>query len=222
MLTWFQALLPKEEAFFVHFNDHAAILVEGAEALRRLLEGGSEVEAHCQTIMEREDAADLIAQEVLQAVRRTFITPFDRSDIRGLINSMDDAIDQMQKTAKAILLFEAREFSPQMREMGDEIVEAARVTQRTVGLLNRINRNAGELADLTHRVTELENRSDAIYDQGMKALFKASAGKGAKGSAGGDAMGFIAGAEIYDHLEKVMDRFEDVANRISGILTENL
>jgi len=218
MLTWFQALLPKEEAFFGHFNAHAAILVEGAEALRRLLDGGDEVEAHCRTIMEREDAADGIAHEVLQAVRRTFITPFDRSDIRGLINSMDDAIDQMQKTAKAILLYEARDFAPQMRVMADDIVEAAQVTQRAVALLNKINRNAGELADLSHRVTELENRSDDVYDAGMKALYQACKG----GKSGGDAMAFIAGGEIYDHLEKVMDRFEDVANRISGILTENL
>ena len=213
MLTWFQALLPKEEAFFEHFNAHAAILVEGAQALRRLLDGGAEVDAHCARIMEREDAADEIARKVLLAVRRTFITPFDRSDIRGLINSMDDAIDQMQKTAKAILLYEAREFGPHMREMGDEIVEAAEVTRRAVALLNKINKNAGELADLTHRVTELEDRNDAVYGEGMKALFKASKG---------DAMAFIAGAEIYDHLEKVMDRFEDVSNRISGILTENL
>ena len=214
MLTWFQALLPKEEAFFKHFDDHAAILVEGAEVLRKLLEGGPEVESHCRKIMEREDAADVIAQEVLQAVRRTFITPFDRSDIRGLINSMDDAIDQMQKTAKAILLFEVSEFDPHMREMGDEIVEAAQITRRAVGLLNRINKNAEELGKLTLQVSDLENRSDQVYDAGMKALVKAS-GKG-------DAMRYIKGAEIYDHLEKVMDRFEDVADRISGILTENL
>ena len=214
MLTWFQALLPKEEAFFEHFNNHAVILVEGAEVLRRLLEGGPDVEAHCNTIMEREDAADVIAQEVLQAVRRTFITPFDRGDIRGLMNSMDDAIDQMQKTAKAILLFDVREFSPHMREMGDEIVEAAEVTRRAVALLNRINKNAVELGELTLKVSQLEDRSDHVYDAGMKALVQAT-GKA-------DPMGFIVGAEIYDHLEKVMDRFEDVSNRISGILTENL
>src|SRR6266567_516435 len=111
MLTWFQALLPKEEAFFEHFNAHAAVLVEGAEALRKLLDGGEAVQAQCARIMEREDAADAIAQKVLLAVRRTFIPPCDRGDIRGLINSMDDAIDQMQKTAKAIILFEAKTFS---------------------------------------------------------------------------------------------------------------
>ena len=164
--------------------------------------------------MAREDDADAIAERVLLAVRKTFITPFDRSDIRYLINSMDDAIDQMQKTAKAILLFEARTFAPHMREMGDEIVEAAAVTRRAVSLLKSINKNAAELGELTFKINELEDRSDRVYDEGMKALVKAT-GKS-------DPMAYIAGAEIYDHLEKVMDRFEDVSNRISGILTENL
>ncbi|MBX7248002.1 MAG: DUF47 domain-containing protein [Caulobacteraceae bacterium] len=213
MLNWFQALLPKEEAFFDHFNQHAEILVAGAQALRRLLDGGDQIEANCQTIMAREDEADAIAHRVILAVRKTFITPFDRSDIRDLINSMDDAIDQMQKTAKAILLFEQRQFPDAMREMGDEIVEAAIITQRAVSMLKEINRNAAELGELTHRVTDLEDRSDRIYDAGMKALVK-----GTKQ----EPMAYIAGAEIYDHLEKVMDRFEDVSDRISGILTENL
>lgn len=214
MLSWFQAMLPKEEAFFDHFNDHAAILVEGAEALRQLLEGGPGVGDACKRIMEREDAADAIAHEVLLAVRRTFITPFDRSDIRGLINSMDDAIDQMQKTAKAIILFEAASFEPQMRTIGDDIVEAAKTTQQAVLLLKRMTKNATELTALTHKVTELETRSDEVYDAGMKALVQKTRAS--------DAMGYIIGAEIYDHLEKVMDRFEDVADRISGIMTEHL
>jgi predicted phosphate transport protein (TIGR00153 family) len=213
MLNWFQALLPKEEAFFDHFNEHAEILVSGAEALRRLLDGGDQIETHCQTIFTREDEADAIAHRVILAVRKTFITPFDRSDISDLINSMDDAIDQMQKTAKAILLFEQRQFPDTMREMGDEIVEAAIITRRAVSMLKQLNRNAAELGELTHRVIELEDRSDRIYDAGMKALVK---------STKTDPMAFIAGAEIFDHLEKVMDRFEDVSNRISGILTENL
>lgn len=214
MLSWFQAMLPKEEGFFDHFNDHAAILVDGAEALRRLLEGDGQVEDACKRIMEREDAADKVAGEVLLAVRRSFITPFDRSDIRGLITSMDDAIDQMQKTAKAIMLFDVKSFEPQMRVMGDEIVEAARTTRSAVELLRRMNKNAPELTRLTHHVTQLENRSDDVYDEGMKALVRQTRG--------GDAMAYIVGAEIYDHLEKVMDRFEDVANRISGIMTEHL
>src|SRR5918997_3483989 len=110
MLRWFQALMPREERFFDLFARHAQTLSAGAEALRGVLQGGESVPRYCEIIAEREHEADEITREVMQAVRRTFITPFDRSDIQGLISSMDDAIDQMHKTAKTITLFELREF----------------------------------------------------------------------------------------------------------------
>src|SRR5271169_5666668 len=113
MLGWFQALMPKEERFFALFEKHAAIVVAGAEALRGLLQGGDTVEDYCKQIFQREAEADNVTREVLTAVRRTFITPFDRPDIQDLITSMGDAIDQM-KTAKTIILFEVRSFEPQM------------------------------------------------------------------------------------------------------------
>ena len=77
-----------------------AIVVAGAEALRGLLQGGDSIERYCKQIFEREAEADEITRQVLTAVRRTFITPFDRTDIQDLISSMDDSIDQMNKTAK--------------------------------------------------------------------------------------------------------------------------
>ena len=76
--------------------------------------------------MDREQDADDVTREVLIAVRRTFITPFDRGNIRDLITSMDNTIDQMQKTAKGIKLFDVTEFTPQMKEMADAIVKCAR------------------------------------------------------------------------------------------------
>ena len=126
MLSWFQALMPKEERFFRLFADHAATLVAGAAALRDLLEGGDGAAAACDRIMLHENQADDITREVMLAVRRTFITPFDRGDIQNLVTSLDDAIDQMQKTAKATQLFEITQFEPPMRQMGDIIVEAAK------------------------------------------------------------------------------------------------
>ena len=99
MLGWFHKLLPREEKFFELFVQHSEMVVAGAEALRALLDGGEAVPHHYKTIMDREQDADNITREVLITVRRTFITPFDRGDIKDLITSMDNAIDQMQKTA---------------------------------------------------------------------------------------------------------------------------
>ena len=110
MLGWFRALMPKEERFFDLFTRHAQVTLTGAEALRAMLQGGDDVLRHCKEIGMRENEADEITREVLTALRRTFITPLDRGDIKDLITSMDDAIDQMNKTAKVIALFELTHF----------------------------------------------------------------------------------------------------------------
>lgn len=214
-MQMFQALMPKEERFFELFNRHAATLVEGAKALREVLDGGPGVAAGCQRVMDHENQADEVARESLLLMRRTFITPFDRADIRRLVNSLDDSIDQMQKTAKAILLFEAEAFEPEMRELGDLIITCAERTVEMVGGLRVMRKEVERLNALTAEVVALETQSDLVYDRGMKALFL-------KVKGGADALAFIVGAEIYDHLEKVVDRFEDVANGVNGLVIEHL
>ena len=214
MLRWFQALLPREDRFFALFNRHAEIVLQGAEALRQLLEGGDQVAATAHRVMALETQADAVAREVLQAVRRTFITPFDRGDIKDLIGTLDDTIDQMQKTAKAALLFEVRGFEPEMKEMGDQILAAARLAVRAVASLDSLREKGSDLNAITEEMIRLEDESDASNDRGIKSLFLRHRG--------GNTMEYLVGAEIFDHLEKVMDRFEDVANRISGIVIESV
>lgn len=212
MMSWFQALIPKEERFFDLLESHAALIPACAADLRLLLNGGEMVPDFCEQINRREEAADAIAHEVMLAVRRTLITPIDRSDIRDIISSMDDAVDQMNKTAKAITLFEQRKFRPHMQQMGDVIVTAAGLSAECVRLLRSMRANAARINEITEEITRLEDASDALYDLGMSALYKARV----------DPMDFIVGAEIYDHLEKVVDRLEDVAHQISGVLIEHL
>ena len=212
MLGWFQALMPREERFFTLFDRHAATLLEGSEALRAALQGGGGVVENCRKVMAFENEADVIARDVLLLTRRSFITPFDRSDIKELIGSLDDAIDQMQKTAKAILLFEVRAFEPHMAEMGDIIVRTAKLTSEAVALMHAVRRETARLNGLTEEIIRMEDDADGLHDLGIKALFSKHRN--------GNAMEYIVGIEIYDHLEKVMDRFEDVANRISGIVIE--
>ena len=196
------------------FEAHAVTVNAGAEALARLLQGGPGMADHIREIVEREHEADDIIREVLQTVRRTFITPFDRGDIKDLITSLDDAIDQMQKTAKVITLFDVNAFEPNMREMAKIIVKAAETTVEMVGLLPAMRQNVGRLNELAELITQIEDQADDLYDAGRKALYLAHRD--------GDPMAFIVGVDIYSHLEKVVDRFEDVANRISGIVIEQV
>jgi predicted phosphate transport protein (TIGR00153 family) len=213
-MRFFQALMPREEQFFPLFERHARTLVAGAIALRDLLDGGSGVPEACRRIVALENDADLIARDVLLRVRRVFITPFDRGDIKELINLLDDSIDQMQKTAKAIALFEVTSFDVHMRQMGDIILRCAELTVEAVQLLGSMRENVGRINVITEEITRLEEQADELNDAGIKALFLTHRG--------GNAMAFIIGNEIYDHLEKVVDRFEDVANRISGIVIEQV
>ena len=211
-MNWFRKLMPREDRFFDLFARHSRTIVGAAESLNELL-AGKDTERHSQRIVELENEADEITREVLLAVRRSFITPFDRGDIKDLIMSMDDAIDMMHKTVKTIRLFEQTSFDPRMQEMGGAIVEAARLVAEAVPLLDRMGANSARLSVLTEEVVKVEGRSDELHDQGLKDLFRRHGGT--------NPMAYIIGSEIYGELEKVVDRFEDVANEISGIVIEN-
>jgi hypothetical protein len=214
MMNWFRALLPREERFFDLFARHSAVVAQGAQALQDMLKGGDETPAFCQRVNQLENDADGITREVLTAVRRTFITPFDRGDIKNLITSMDDAIDQMQQTAKAVLLFEVREFEPIMREMGTLLVDCSELVSRALPLLQSIGHNVSAITAITEELTKLEGRVDDLHDIGLRELFLKHRNA--------NTMDFIVGAEIYDHLEKVADRFDDVANEINSIMIEQV
>lgn len=212
-MGWFHKLLPREDKFFDLFEAHAKTLVAGAEALDGLFQPGAEVVRLSQVIVDKEHEADQIAREVMLSVRRTFITPFDRTDIQALIQSMDDAIDQMNQTVKAIALFEARDFDPLTRDMTALAVQAAHLTANAMPLLREIVTNAGAINAYAVAVVNLEGRSDQFHDEGLRDLYRRYRN---------DAMAFLVGSRIYDHLEKVLDRFEDVADQVTSIVIEHV
>lgn len=216
MLGWFKAIMPREDSFFPMFTQHAAIVVAGAEALCGMLAGGPDVERYCKMIADREADADAVTRDVLTAVRRTFITPFDRTDIQDLVSSLDDSIDQMNKTAKTIMLFEVRRFDPPMQQMGDVILQASRLVLEAMPLLQSMAKNATRLHAITEEIIRIEDHADQLHDQGRKALFVANR------NGPGGAMDFVIGTEIYDHLESVVDRLEDVSNEINALIVDQL
>ncbi|MEJ2459790.1 MAG: DUF47 family protein [Novosphingobium sp.] len=212
MFAWFQKLLPQQSHFFDLFEKQAT-LVAGADALARLAQGGSGRAQHIREIEEREHDADDITRDVLHAVRRSFLTPFDRSAITSLITTMDDAIDEMQQTAGAVDLYDVSEFEPEMRDMAAIIVDAARLTAEAMPLLRKIADNGHRLHELTERLVRMEGHADEIHAQGLKRIFKASSGK--------DPLHFIVRQEMFKRLERVVDRFEDLANEIDGLVIDH-
>ena len=212
MFGWFQRLLPKTGNFFEMFEAHAAVILAAADATARMLDNPREPD-HRREIHEREHDADEISRTVLQSVRKTFLTPFDRGAIAALIGSMDDTVDEMQATASAIELYEVETIPQEMKDMVAIIVDAARVTAEAIPLLRDLGRNAGRLHELTERLVRMESHADAIHAAGLK---KALHEHGAT-----NTLQFVVDREVYKHLERITDAFEDVADQIDGIVIEH-
>ena len=213
MLGWFQRLLPRTGDFFGMFEAHAATVVAAAEALSRLAEDDSSTSEQLKIISDREHDADDIIREVLTTVRRTFLTPFDRGAITSLIASMDDAIDEMQTAARAIDLYDLHQLQDEMKEMVAIAVESAGLTAEAMPLLRDISRNGGRIHELTERLVSLEGEADDIHAAGLKKAFSQYGET--------STIRFIVAREIFKHLERVVDAFEDVANEIDGIVIDH-
>ena len=211
MFAWFQRLLPRKGDFFGMFEAHAATLVAGAGAMTRLVEGGPR-EVEIALVETHEHEADDITREVLTEVRRTFLTPFDRGAITSLIAAMDDSIDEMHSTAVAIDLYDLRSFRNEMKQMVVMISEAATLTSEAIHLMRDISRNGTRIHELTEKIVGLEGAADDVHAAGLKQAFEEYADS---------PMKFIVAREIYKHLERITDAFEDVANEIDGIVIDH-
>ena len=213
MFHFIKSIMPKEEKFFDLFEAHAAKSQEAAATLRAILDGGKGLADNCAKLSRQEEEADHISYEVMQAIRRAFITPFDRSDIKALSSALDDAIDQMNKTGKVVMLYDVKVFEPNMRAMADRVIMMAKLTAEALPLLRNIGTNSSKLHTLTGELSKLEEQSDQLNDEGLRALYKGRAKK--------DPLAFVIGSELYEHLEKVCDRFEDVAHVMSDIVIDH-
>src|SRR5215210_1840921 len=212
MFAWFQRLLPRTGDFFGMFEAHAATLVGAADALAKLVDGGEAHKEHIGEIHRFEHQADDIIRDVLTAVRKTFLTPFDRGAITSLIGAMDDSIDEMLAAARAIDLYELRELRPEMKEIISLIAEAAAVTAEAIPLLRDVSRNASKLHQLTGRLVVLEGEADDVHAAGLRRAFQ---------TARADPLQFAVAREVFTNLERVTDAFEDVANQIDGIVIDH-
>jgi hypothetical protein len=213
MFGWFQRVLPRTGDFFGMFEAHARTLVAAAGALTKLANNGESPQPYIEEIHRREHEADDIIREVLITVRRTFLTPFDRGAITSLIGAMDDAIDEMQSTGRAIDIYSLDHFEPEMKEMAAMIAESAALTAEAIPLLRNISRNGARIHELTEKVVRLEGAADVVHATGLKRAFQEFSPD--------KPMQFIVAREIYKHLERITDAFEDVANEIDGIVIDH-
>ena len=213
---FFGKLLPREENFFEMFNQHADRIVEAARAFSQLVANYNDVhlrEKYNQDVDNAERAADRVTHEVNKAIHKTFITPIDREQIRGLINTMDDVADLIQDSAETMALYDVRHMTEEIRRLTDISVKCCERVRDAVKLLDKIaDPSTAEAAIKTCReIDMLESDADRVMRSAMSKLFREEP----------DVRGVIKLKAIYELLETITDKCEDVANLIEGIILEN-
>jgi hypothetical protein len=201
--------LPKETSFFDFFESHIALTVEACENLMKLTGDTSDVAMICSKIKEVETRADSITHKCISALHRTFITPFDRNDIRRLISRLDDILDYIEEVATCIKLYEIKEIKPEMQAFALILLNASMALQDAVKMLRDI-RDPHNIIEKCKLVSKLEQEGDYILHSGMARLFKEEK----------DPFTLIKWKEILELLEKATDKCHDVTNTIEGIVIE--
>ena len=207
----FGRLLPKEGRFFDLFNAHAAQVVRAAHELSALMQNFENREVHARAIDEAEHAADRITAEAIRLLHKTFITPLDRDHIHQLVNAMDDICDLIQDTTETLTLYDIRKITPEAAQLADIAVKCAERVQEVVALLPRQDDNIDALTKTCEEIDRLESDADRVLRSAMSRLFREEQ----------DVRELIKLKEIYELLEAVTDRCEDVANLAEGISLEN-
>jgi uncharacterized protein Yka (UPF0111/DUF47 family) len=206
-----RALMPREEKFIERFEKHSTHIVAGAEALCQIFAAHGDFDEHFRTIRQRESAADGVTRETLEAIHRTFITPFDRTEIHDLIVALDDTIDIIEEIAQRIVIYRVLTFTPQMVKLAETIRACAALLNQTMPLLESVPKNADALRNMGLQISTLEGQADATLREGLALLMKG----------GGDPIVIMTSKEIYELLESAIDRCEDVANVVQGIVIEH-
>ena len=203
-------LMPREGKFFDLFNAHAERIVEGARELAAMIGTFSDLEAHAQRIDAAERAADKITHETIALLHKTFITPFDRDQIHQLINTMDDILDLIQDVAESVALYDLRSVTPEAKQLAEICHVCCERVKTTVSLLPDIKRSEAILK-YCQEIDRLESDADRVMRSAVSKLFREE----------NDLKQVMKLRVIYDLLESITDRCEDVANVIEGIVLEN-
>ena len=212
----FGKLLPREGNFFELFNQHGNHIVEGARAFILLIQNYADPalrEKYGNEVGNAERSADRVTAEVNRLLHKTFITPIDREQIHGLINAMDDILDLLQDATETMALYDVHHMTEEITRLTDLSVKCCERVRDAVRLLARIaEADTAEAALKTcEEIDRLESDADRVMRSAMSKLFREEP----------DVREVIKLKAIYELLETITDKCEDVANCIEGIVLEN-
>ena len=206
----FGRLMPQEGKFFDLFNQHAALCVKGAQEMVGLMTNFDDLENRTHAVESIEKQADKITYATVDLLHKTFITPIDRDDIHKLITNMDDILDLLEDAAQTISLYDIKAVTPEAKRLAELCLACAEKVKAAVGLLHSMD-NAAQILSLCEEIDRFESDADHVMRAAMSKLFRDEP----------DVRTLIKLKAIYELLETVTDRCEDVANVIEGIIVEN-
>ena len=206
----FGRLMPKEGLFFELFNEHAAEVVQGSRELAALMASGDDLERRAHNVESIEKRADRITRTTIELLHKTFITPIDRDDIHQLISKMDDILDLIEDAAQLMFLYDVRVPTPEAKKLADICVVCCEKVKSAVALLPSMD-NAAAIMAICTDIDQLESDADHVMRAAIARLFRDEP----------DVRELIKLRTVYEHLETVTDRCEDVANILQGIVLEN-
>ena len=206
----FGRLMPTEGKFFELFNEHAELCVKGAKEMVALMTNFDDLEIRVHAIEAIEKQADKVTHQTIDLLHKTFITPIDRDDIHQLITRMDDILDLLEDAGQTISLYDIKAITPEAKRLAELCLACAEKVCTAVRLLHNMD-NSPEILLMCAEIDRLESDADHVMRAAMSKLFRDEP----------DVRNLIKLKAIYEILETVTDRCEDVANIIEGILVEN-
>jgi uncharacterized protein len=197
--------IPREAKFYDYFEQQSENILEAGRLLRDLVQNFPDARAKMHAIKEVEHRGDHVTHEIVKRLNTTFITPLDREDIHDLASRLDDVLDYIEASAERLVVYRIKEPTSACRAMAEVIVTTTEAMDRAIRCLRGMDPTFHEHAV---EVNRLENVADTLLRDSLAALFEEQ----------GDPIEVIKWKEIYETMEIVTDRCEDVANVIEGII----
>lgn len=207
----FRFLAPKDNRFFVLFDQTTQNLLQAAEVLQKMLGSANPAdrEALSRKIKDLEHTGDDLTHQIFNTLNTSFITPFDREDIHELTTSIDDVLDYIDASANAIFLFKIDTIGPEIKQLGDLILKVCKELEVAVKQLRHM-KNPQSIIDRTIAINGLENDADIVFNNSMARLFAETK----------DAIEVIKRKEILQLLEIATDKAEDASNVMKAIVVK--
>ncbi len=203
-------ILPAETRFYELFEQHAQTLQRAARQLRELVEDYRDVDGKFAQLTEIEHQGDFITHEVIDLARRSFLAPFDTEDVTAIAGRIDDGIDGIQQAADTMILWKVERPKPEAAALCRIIEQGADEIAAAVPNL-RDKRHFDQVRAHVVEVNRLENEADRIARGALSGVLADHA----------DVYDLLRWKEIYDQLEAVTDRLEDVADVLEGITVKH-